>query len=144
APDNQDGQQYQDHDENHVPNPSPGLSSALCTTKRPAATMTAIMEMTTLLWVLGAVLVLLGLAGTVLPLVPGIPLMLAGMLLAAWAEDFSRIGWGTLVLLAVLTALSLVVEAMAAALGAKRVGASRAAILGAALGALFGFFAGFI
>lgn len=106
--------------------------------------MTAIMEMTTLLWVLGAVLVLLGLAGTVLPLVPGIPLMLAGMLLAAWAEDFTRIGWGTLVLLAVLTALSLVVEAMAAALGAKRVGASRAAILGAALGALFGFFAGFI
>ena len=106
--------------------------------------MNGIMDMTTLLWVLGGVLMLLGLAGTVLPLVPGIPLMLAGMVLAAWAEGFTRIGWATLVLLAVLTALSLVVEAMAAALGAKRVGASGAAVAGAALGALLGFFAGFV
>lgn len=106
--------------------------------------MTLIMDMTILLWVLGGVLMLLGLAGTVLPLIPGIPLMWVGMVLAAWAEDFTRIGWGTLLLLAALTVLSLVIEAVAAALGARRVGASRAAVMGAALGALFGFMAGLI
>ena len=106
--------------------------------------MLAIMDSTLLLWVLAGVLMLVGLAGTLLPMLPGIPLMLAGMLLAAWAEDFTRIGWVTLVVLAVLTALSFVVELVAAAMGAKRVGASRQAIAGAALGTLFGFFLGFV
>ncbi len=106
--------------------------------------MNAIMETTTLLWVLGTVLILAGLAGTLLPLLPGIPLMMGGMLLGAWAENFTRVGWGTLAVLGALTLLSLLVEALAAALGARRVGASRAALAGAALGALFGFFGGFI
>lgn len=87
---------------------------------------------------------LVGLAGTLLPVLPGIPLMLAGMVLAAWADDFTRIGWVTLIILAVLTALSFLLEIAASALGAQRVGASRAAIIGAALGALLGVFAGLI
>lgn len=106
--------------------------------------MTAIVDATTLLWVLGALLILAGLAGTLLPLLPGIPLMMAGMLLVAWAEDFVRVGWGTLAVLGAVTVISLLIEAAAAALGAKRVGASRAAVLGAAVGALLGFFGGFI
>lgn len=105
--------------------------------------MIRIMDTTVLLWVLAAVLVLVGLAGTLLPLLPGIPLMMLGMLIAAWADDFTRIGAGTLALLGVLTALSFVIEAAAAALGAKRVGASRQAIAGAVLGTLLGFFLGF-
>jgi uncharacterized protein YqgC (DUF456 family) len=95
-----------------------------------------------LLWLLAALLILVGLAGTLLPLLPGIPLMLVGMLIAAWADDFARIGWVTLTVLAVLTALSFVIELAAAALGAKRVGASPAAITGAALGTALGFFFG--
>lgn len=106
--------------------------------------MTPIMDATVLLWVLAAVLVLVGLAGTLLPLLPGIPLMLLGMLIAAWAEDFTRIGAGTLAILALFTALSFILEAAAAALGAKRVGASRQAITGAAVGTLVGFFLGFV
>lgn len=105
--------------------------------------MTAIMDTTVLLWVLAGILMLIGLAGTLLPLLPGIPLMLIGMLVAAWAEDFTRIGWVTLVILGVLMALSFVVEFVAAALGVKRVGASRQAVTGAALGTLLGFFFGF-
>jgi uncharacterized protein YqgC (DUF456 family) len=105
--------------------------------------MTAIMDTTVLLWVLAGILMLIGLAGTVLPLLPGIPLMLIGMLVAAWAEDFTRITWVTLVILGVLMALSFVVEFVAAALGVKRTGASRQAITGAALGTLLGFFFGF-
>lgn len=100
------------------------------------------MDTSVLLWLLAALLVLVGLAGTLLPLLPGIPLMLAGMVIAAWADDFTRIGWVTLTMLAVLTALSFVVELVAASLGAKRVGASREAIAGAAVGTAVGFFLG--
>jgi uncharacterized protein YqgC (DUF456 family) len=104
--------------------------------------MAGVMDVSLLLWVLAAVLVLVGLAGTVLPLLPGIPLMMAGMLIAAWADGFTRIGWLTLAILGVLMAFSFVIELLAAALGAKRVGASREAIAGAALGTLLGFFMG--
>jgi len=100
------------------------------------------MDSSVLLWLLGALLMLVGFAGTLLPLLPGIPLMLVGMIIAAWADDFTRIGWVTLTILALLTALSLLVELAAAALGAKRVGASREAIAGAALGTVLGFFMG--
>jgi len=100
------------------------------------------MDSTVLLWLLAGVLMLVGLAGTLLPMLPGIPLMMIGMLIAAWAEDFTRIGWVTLVILGVLMGLSFVVELVAAALGAKRVGASRQAIAGAALGTLVGVFFG--
>lgn len=100
------------------------------------------MDSTVLLWLLAGVLMLAGLAGTLLPMLPGIPLMMIGMLIAAWAEDFTRIGWVTLVILGVLMGLSFVVELVAAALGTKRVGASRQAVAGAALGTLVGVFFG--
>jgi uncharacterized protein len=97
---------------------------------------------TTLLWVLAVALIAVGFAGTVLPVLPGIPLMLLGMVVAAWIDDFTRIGALTLVILALLTGLSFVVELAAASLGAKRAGASRQAVTGAALGTLLGVFFG--
>lgn len=100
------------------------------------------MDSTVLLWLLAGVLMLVGLAGTLLPLLPGIPLMMAGMVIAAWAGDFRHIGWVTLVILGVLTVLSIVVDLAAAALGTRRVGASRRAVAGAALGTLVGVFFG--
>ncbi len=95
-----------------------------------------------LLWILSALLVGMGMAGTVLPLLPGVPLVFAGLVLAAWIGNFQQVGWPVLLLLGVLALLSLAVDAAAASLGAKRVGASRAAILGAALGTLVGVFFG--
>ena len=48
---------------------------------------------TQLLWyVIAGLLILVGLAGTILPALPGLPLMFAGMFLAAWADGFDRIG----------------------------------------------------
>jgi uncharacterized protein len=94
---------------------------------------------THLLWYLiAALLILAGLAGTILPALPGLPLMFAGMLLAAWADGFREIGGWTLGLLAVLTLVSVGVDVMATALGARRVGASKLAMLGAAIGTLVG------
>jgi uncharacterized protein YqgC (DUF456 family) len=62
------------------------------------------------------------------------------MLLAAWADDFRLIPVWVIVVLGVLTALALAIDIVATMLGAKRVGASRLAIVGAALGTLIGLF----
>ncbi len=93
-------------------------------------------------WALSIALVLTGVAGTFLPILPGAPLVFAGMWLAAWIEDFQRIGWVTLTVLGALTALVLIIDVLAAMLGAKRMGASRLALVGAALGTLLGMFFG--
>lgn len=95
-----------------------------------------------LLWAVAALLVLVGLAGTVLPALPGPVLVFAGLWLAAWADGFVRVGWPTLLLLAVLTALAYLVDLAAAALGVRRFGASKRAAVGAALGTLLGLFFG--
>jgi uncharacterized protein YqgC (DUF456 family) len=100
------------------------------------------MEGNLLLWLLAALMVAAGLAGAVLPALPGVPLVLGGLIVAAWADEFTRVGWVTLTLLGVLTLGSFVIDFAATALGAKRVGASRLAIIGAALGAVFGIFLG--
>ena len=91
-----------------------------------------------LYYLLAGVLVVIGLVGVVMPALPGIPLVFAGLLLAAWAGGFAKIGVFTLVVLGALTLLSLVIDFWATALGAKRVGASRKAVAGAMLGMLGG------
>jgi uncharacterized protein YqgC (DUF456 family) len=78
----------------------------------------------------------------VLPALPGVPLVFGGLLLAAWADDFTRVGAVTLVLLGLLTLVSFAIDFAATAMGAKRVGATRLAIVGAALGTLAGVFLG--
>lgn len=99
-------------------------------------------DMTTLLLLLGGLLVLVGLAGTILPALPGTPLVFVGLLVAAWAEGFEKVGWITLTILALLTIFSLVIDVMATSMGAKRVGASWKAMLGAGLGTIVGLFFG--
>ena len=96
----------------------------------------------TLFFILSAVLILVGMAGAVVPLLPGVPLVFGGMLLAAWADHFQHIGAFTLTLLGVLAALALLVDFVAGLLGAKRVGASTRALWGASLGAIVGIFFG--
>ena len=92
-----------------------------------------------LLWyIFAVVLILLGLLGTILPALPGLPLVFAGMLVAAWADHFTVISGWTIAVLALLTAVSVVVDVAATAMGAKRVGAGKLAMIGAALGTLFG------
>ncbi|MCR6687587.1 DUF456 domain-containing protein [Pseudoxanthomonas sp.] len=100
------------------------------------------MDISLLWYVLAAVLVVAGLAGVILPALPGLPLVFAGMLVAAWANGFERIGLGTLLVLGLLTALSIAVDFLATALGAKRVDAGPLAIWGAALGTLVGLWFG--
>lgn len=100
------------------------------------------MELQSLYYALAVILVLVGIAGVILPALPGLPLVFAGMLLAAWAGDFQQIGWVTLVILGLLTLLSVGVDFFATLVGAKRVGASKKALLGAVLGTFAGLFFG--
>jgi len=94
------------------------------------------------LWILAVVLIVVGVAGTFLPALPGIPLIFGGVLLAAWIDDFQRIPGWVIGVLAVLGVTGIAVDYVAAALSAKRVGASRQGIIGAAIGTVAGIFTG--
>lgn len=95
-------------------------------------------------YALAAALILVGLAGTILPALPGVPLVFAGMFIAAWAGDFVHIGWPTLTILGILCILAVLIDFIAGVLGAKKVGASRWALIGAAIGTVVGLFAGIV
>lgn len=95
-----------------------------------------------ILWIIGAILTVTGLSGLLLPIVPGAPLLFLGLLFGAWAEDFSYIGVWTLLLLAIMAALTYVVEFAASILGVKKYGGSKRAMFGAALGGIAGLFLG--
>jgi uncharacterized protein YqgC (DUF456 family) len=100
------------------------------------------MDLHNLWYILAAILIVVGFVGTVLPALPGVPLVFAGMLVAAWADGFQHVGVWTLVVLGVLTAIAVGVDFVAGLAGAKRVGASRLALFGAAVGTLVGIFFG--
>ncbi len=95
-----------------------------------------------MLWAIAVILIVVGVVGTVLPAMPGAVLVFAGILLAAWVDDFTRIGPWTLVLLGLITIASYAVDWVSSAIGVKRSGASGRAVAGASLGALFGLFLG--
>jgi uncharacterized protein YqgC (DUF456 family) len=98
--------------------------------------------MTELLWVLAVVLVAVGLAGILLPALPGTVLIFAGLLLGAWADGFSRVGPWPLVVIGLIGGATYLVDFAAAALGARHLGASPRAMAGAGLGTVAGFFLG--
>lgn len=100
------------------------------------------MDATTLWWLLAAALILIGLAGNVLPLLPGTPIMLVGMGIGAWIGHFEQVGWGTLTFLAVLMVISQVIDFIAGSMGAQKAGASKQAVWGATIGAVVGIFGG--
>lgn len=94
------------------------------------------------LWILAVLLVLAGIAGTVLPILPGVPLVFFGLVTAAWIDDFQRVGWEVLAFLAVVTVLSQLIDLLATARGAQKMGAGRTALLGGTVGLVVGLFFG--
>ena len=96
------------------------------------------------LWVLVLLLVLAGIAGAILPAIPGAPLVFGGLLLGAWIDGFAKVGWFPLVLIGLLAVMTFAVDVAATALGAKRLGASPLALIGAGVGTVVGLFFGFV
>ncbi len=94
------------------------------------------------LYVLAALLIVGGLAGSVLPALPGIPMLFGGIWLVAALDDYQHLGLWWLLIIGALGSVGVIVDFVASTLGAKRVGASKLALWGASLGTLGGMFLG--
>lgn len=95
---------------------------------------------TLLVWLVSLACITGGVLGTILPALPGTPLIFGGILLVAWWGDFSVVGIVPVIVCGVLTLISVVIDFLATALGARRVGASRLAVIGALVGTIIGMF----
>ncbi len=95
-------------------------------------------------WILSSALIVAGFAGIVLPVLPGILLVLGGIFLGAWIDGFQRVGPITLAAVSVLAVLGWLSDYLAGLLGAQRAGASRQALVGAAIGTVVGLFLGLV
>lgn len=96
------------------------------------------------LWTTSVVLIVIGLAGTVIPALPGIPMIFAGAWLAAYIGDYQEITWVTLVILGIFTVIGLVVDWVAQTMGAQRAGASKYGLAGSLVGTVIGLFMGIV
>jgi uncharacterized protein YqgC (DUF456 family) len=95
-----------------------------------------------MLLAVAAILVIVGLLGVVLPALPGTILIFAGLWLAAWSDGFMRVGVVTIIVLGIVAGASYFIDAATMALGMKRFGTSRRAMIGAAVGMTVGLFFG--
>src|SRR5882672_2884512 len=95
-----------------------------------------------LLYVIGVALIVVGLVGTIVPALPGIPLIFVGIWLIAGVDRYRHLGLWWLLGIAAVGAIGLTVDLLAGALGAKRVGASKQAVWGALVGTVIGLFFG--
>ncbi len=100
--------------------------------------------MNTALWIVAVLMIIVGIAGTVLPALPGVVLVFAGIALAAWIDSFTVISGWTVGLLAVLTVIGVAVDYVAQLLSAQRAGATTLGIAGAAVGTVVGIFTGLV
>ena len=102
------------------------------------------MNMDVVWWIVASLLIVIGMAGTVLPALPGPLFVLGGVALAAWIDGFTRVGVAAVAIVGVLAVMAWILDYAAGVMGARKVGASRQAILGAAIGTVAGLFLGFI
>jgi uncharacterized protein len=102
------------------------------------------MDANTLGWATVVVLIVVGVAGSLLPALPGTILVLAGIVLGAWLDDFTRVKWWVVMIVSILAVLAWVTDYLATVMGAKKAGASTMAIVGAALGTIAGIFMGLV
>lgn len=98
--------------------------------------------MTVFLIILAIILLMVGAAGTVFPVIPALPLMLGGAWLLAAAQDYQIMGSGSLIALGLMAAFGFAMDFVAGLLGAKYTGASKQALWGALIGGLVGAFLG--
>ncbi len=98
--------------------------------------------MSIVLYVVGVALLAAGVAGLVLPVLPGAVLLVLGVVALAWAGDFAIVGWGTVAFAGAMGLVITAVDWAASVLGAKAFGASKWAVIGSAVGLVAGLFLG--
>lgn len=86
------------------------------------------------------ILIVLGVAGTVFPLIPGIPLILISIAAYGWYEGFELIGPKYLAIMAGITVLAVFLDYLSTVLGAKYFGSSKKGVWGSLIGTFLGLF----
>ncbi len=94
------------------------------------------------LYLLAAALIVGGIAGAILPMLPGIPMIFGGIWLAAAVDEYRHLGWGWLLAIGIVGAVGIALDFISASLGAKKIGASPRALWGAGIGTTVGMFFG--
>ena len=92
--------------------------------------------------ILGLLMVVVGIAGTLLPMLPGVPLVFAGLLLIAWLDGFTKVSILTIVIIGVFALIAWAIDFAASFVTAKKVGASKQALWGTVIGGIVGLFVG--
>jgi uncharacterized protein len=98
--------------------------------------------METLYWLVALALVVIGIVGTVVPALPGAPLVFAGLLVGAWIDKFQKVGWVSLGFIALLALSTYLLDFLATRFGAQKAGASPLALTLATVGMIVGIFFG--
>ncbi|MDL2259304.1 DUF456 domain-containing protein [Deltaproteobacteria bacterium OttesenSCG-928-K17] len=88
--------------------------------------------------ILCIIIMLVGLAGTIVPVLPGIPIIWAAMLGYGWFTGWAAYGAAAMIVTGLLVALSVAVDQLASVMGAKKFGATRAGMIGSFVGAIVG------
>jgi len=83
-------------------------------------------------------LMAVGIAGVILPFLPGVPIAWTGLLIYAWATGFQKISLTEVLIFLGLTILAVAIDFIGPMLGAKKYRASKYGILGAFLGGIVG------
>ena len=83
---------------------------------------------------------IVGLVGTILPALPGLILMLVGILIYGWNVGFSVLGYNFLFTMVLLTVVGTFIDILGSMIGAKKYGASRLSLFTMVFGLIFGFF----
>ena len=94
-----------------------------------------------IVWLLAALLIAAGVAGSILPALPGAPLILVAAVLHRWLLPGYVSLW-TIGALVILAALTVVLDAACGIFGVRRFGGGRWAMLGAGVGAALGLLFG--
>jgi len=95
-------------------------------------------ELSGLLFGFSYLLIILGIVGAMVPVLPGPPFIWIGVLVWAWADGFVRIGWPTLLFLAFLTLIAWGADLGLSFISSRRSGAGWRSIGVSILGGLAG------
>ncbi len=96
----------------------------------------------TTIFAISLLIMLVGLAGIILPIIPSTPLIWSGVFLYAICDKFNSISWSLLLIFGILTIVSIVLDYFGGVIGAKKYGATRWGLVGSVIGGIAGFFMG--
>jgi len=98
------------------------------------------LALTLFLLSLGFIIALLGIAGSILPVIPGPPLSLLSLLIISFEKDWQPFSSNFLIIMGIIALVLIVIDYIVPAIGAKKFGASRMGLVGSIIGMIIGFF----